>query len=74
MTDVTGEPFPALLKRLVLDPVGMTNSGYDQPALGGPGASRQPRGYRPDGKMVEDGGTPTPRWRLPGFGPPRATC
>lgn len=52
MTDVTGESFPSLLKRLVLDPIGMTNSGYDQPLT----AARAPQaaaGYRPDGKMVE---------------------
>ena len=52
MTDVTGEPFPSLLKRLVLDPVGMTNSGYDQP-LSAARAPQAAAGYRPDGKMVE---------------------
>ncbi len=31
LTDVTGEPFPALMKRLVLDPIGMTSSTYEQP-------------------------------------------
>ena len=31
MTDVTGEPFPSLMKRLVLDPAGMTHSTYEQP-------------------------------------------
>jgi CubicO group peptidase (beta-lactamase class C family) len=31
LTDVTGEPFPSLLKRLVLDPAGMTHSTYEQP-------------------------------------------
>ncbi|MBM4187067.1 MAG: beta-lactamase family protein [Gemmatimonadetes bacterium] len=29
--DVTKEPFEATAKRLVLDPAGMNNSGYDQP-------------------------------------------
>jgi len=52
MTDVTGEAFPALLKRLVLDPIGMTNSGYDQP-LAAPRTAKAAAGYRPDGKMVE---------------------
>ncbi|MFN8669797.1 MAG: serine hydrolase domain-containing protein [Gemmatimonadaceae bacterium] len=52
MTDVTGESFPALLKRLVLDPIGMTNSGYDQP-LAAPRTAQAAAGYRPDGKMVE---------------------
>ena len=44
-------PFPALLKRLVLDPIGMTNSTYEQPlpaALKG----REAAGYKSDGSMV----------------------
>jgi CubicO group peptidase (beta-lactamase class C family) len=31
LTEVTGEPFASLAKRLVLDPIGMTNSTYEQP-------------------------------------------
>jgi CubicO group peptidase (beta-lactamase class C family) len=31
LQDVTGKPFPALLKELVLDPAGMTRSTYEQP-------------------------------------------
>lgn len=31
MTDVTNEPFPALVRRLVLDPAKMASSGYEQP-------------------------------------------
>ena len=31
VTDVTGEAFPAVLKRLVLDPIGMSSSTYEQP-------------------------------------------
>lgn len=31
MEDVTGEPFPTLMKRLVLDPFEMTHSTFDQP-------------------------------------------
>ncbi len=31
LTDVTGESFPALMKRLVIDPIGMTSSTYEQP-------------------------------------------
>jgi beta-lactamase family protein len=30
-TDVTGEPFPALMKRLVLDPASMKHSTYENP-------------------------------------------
>ena len=52
MMDVTGEAFPALVKRLVLDPIGMTNSGYDQPLPAGK-KGQEAAGYRPDGKMVE---------------------
>ena len=52
MTDVTGETFPALMKRLVLDPAGMTSSTYEQPLP----EARWPeaaRGYRGDGTMVK---------------------
>jgi CubicO group peptidase (beta-lactamase class C family) len=31
MTDTTGESYPALMQRLVLGPIGMTNSAYEQP-------------------------------------------
>jgi CubicO group peptidase (beta-lactamase class C family) len=31
ITDVTGRPFPALMRELVLRPVGMEDSGYEQP-------------------------------------------
>jgi CubicO group peptidase (beta-lactamase class C family) len=31
MTDVYGKPYPDLLRELVLQPVGMTRSGYEQP-------------------------------------------
>jgi CubicO group peptidase (beta-lactamase class C family) len=31
LEDVTGEPFPLLMKRLVLEPIGMTLSTYEQP-------------------------------------------
>ncbi len=31
VTDTTGRQFPELVKSLVLDPIGMSNSGYDQP-------------------------------------------
>ncbi|MEP7383598.1 MAG: serine hydrolase domain-containing protein [Gemmatimonadota bacterium] len=52
LTDVTGESFPALMKRLVLDPIGMSNSGYDQPL---PQAKRgdAAAGYKNDGTMIE---------------------
>ena len=31
MQDATGKPFPQLMRELVLDPMGMTNSSFDQP-------------------------------------------
>lgn len=52
MGDVTGEPFAAVMKRLVLDPLGMTQSTYEQPLP----ASLQDSAavaYRPDGSEVE---------------------
>jgi CubicO group peptidase (beta-lactamase class C family) len=32
VVDVTGKPFPELMRELVLDPVGMMDSGFEQPA------------------------------------------
>jgi CubicO group peptidase (beta-lactamase class C family) len=51
MTDVTGEAFPELMKRLVLDPVGMTNSTYEQP-LPRDRRGEEAAGYRMDGTMI----------------------
>jgi CubicO group peptidase (beta-lactamase class C family) len=31
LTDVLGKPFPLIMRQLVLDPIGMTNSTYEQP-------------------------------------------
>jgi CubicO group peptidase (beta-lactamase class C family) len=31
MMDVTGKPFPALMREITLDKIGMTDSGYEQP-------------------------------------------
>ncbi len=31
MTDVFGTPFPELIRRMVLEPIGMTHSAYEQP-------------------------------------------
>ncbi|KAJ7145772.1 beta-lactamase/transpeptidase-like protein [Mycena epipterygia] len=35
LTLVTGKPFPTLMRELVLDPLGMTRSTYEQPVNGG---------------------------------------
>jgi CubicO group peptidase (beta-lactamase class C family) len=51
MTDVTGEPFPELMSRLVLQPVGMSDSSYAQPPEAGR-ANQVATGYLLDGKPV----------------------
>jgi CubicO group peptidase (beta-lactamase class C family) len=51
LSDVTGEPFPVLAKRLVFDPSGMTSSTYEQPlpdALRG----RESAAHGPTGAMI----------------------
>ena len=52
MSDVTGEPFPALMRRLVLDPIGMTASTYEQP-LPAKRAAEAATAYRRAGRPVE---------------------
>jgi len=52
MTDVTGEPFPALMKRLVLDPIGMRESTFEQP-LPAARAQQAAAAYGSKGEMVE---------------------
>lgn len=52
MTDVTKEPFPALMHRLVLAPAGMTDSTYEQP-LPSARASQAATGYLRSGAPVE---------------------
>jgi CubicO group peptidase (beta-lactamase class C family) len=52
LIDVTGEPFPVLMKRLVLEPIGMTRSTYEQPlpvARRGEAAS----GHDSDGSVIK---------------------
>jgi CubicO group peptidase (beta-lactamase class C family) len=51
MTDITGEPFPSLMRRLVLDPIGMTASTYEQP-LPASRAAEAATGYRAAGRAV----------------------
>jgi CubicO group peptidase (beta-lactamase class C family) len=51
LTDVTSEAFSALMKRLVLEPIGMTSSTFEQPlpeTLRGTAAS----GHRSDGSVI----------------------
>ena len=49
LIDVTGEPFPSLMKRLVLEPSGMTLSTYEQPL---PEPRRKEAASGHDGKGV----------------------
>jgi CubicO group peptidase (beta-lactamase class C family) len=54
MIDVTGEKFPALMRRLVLGPVGMTASTYEQP-LSASRVADAAKGYRATGRAVAGG-------------------
>lgn len=54
MTDVTGEPFPELMHRLVLAPAGMAQSTFDQP-LPGERAGAAALGHRGDGSAIVGG-------------------
>ena len=51
MTDVTGEPFPALMDRLVLRPLGMQHSTFEQPPSGARSAQAA-TAHGPDGQPV----------------------
>ena len=51
MTDVTGKAFPALMRQLVLDKIGMGDSSYEQP-LPADWAARTPTGTGADGRPV----------------------
>ncbi len=51
LMDVTGEPFPSLMKRLVLEPIGMTLSTYEQP-LPEPRRKEAASGHDGDGVVV----------------------
>jgi CubicO group peptidase (beta-lactamase class C family) len=50
MTDATGEAFPALLRRSVFEPLGMTSSTYEQPLPATRDAAAA--GYLPNGDPV----------------------
>src|SRR5579864_9278439 len=51
MIDVTGRPFPALMRELVLDKIGMNDSSYEQP-LSAARAAMTAGGTYMDGKAV----------------------
>lgn len=57
MSDVTGEAFPALMDRLVLNPAGMTDSKFDLP-IARARLQRAAKGTSPDGSALPGG------WRV----------
>jgi CubicO group peptidase (beta-lactamase class C family) len=57
MIDVTGERFPALMRKVVLDKIGMTDSSYEQP-LAPAQAAKTAAGTYADGKTVHG------RWHI----------
>jgi CubicO group peptidase (beta-lactamase class C family) len=52
VVDVTGMPFPQLMRQLVLDPVGMMDSGFEQPP---PFAARVAKSHPWNGVATEGG-------------------
>jgi len=57
MVDLTDQPFPELMRRLVLDPLGMAGSSYDQ-AFPETRTASTARGHHADGEVVRGG------WRV----------
>jgi CubicO group peptidase (beta-lactamase class C family) len=54
LSDVTGKPFPQIMRELVLGPAGMTHSTYDQP-LPKARVAESATPYRADGTPVKGG-------------------
>jgi CubicO group peptidase (beta-lactamase class C family) len=54
LEDVTGKPFPKLMQELVLEPLGMSHSTYEQP-LSSARLAEAAMPYRPDGQPVAGG-------------------
>ena len=54
LSDAAGEPFPSLMRRLVLTPLGMRNSTYENP-LPPSKHARAATGYRPGGRAIPGG-------------------
>ena len=73
MTDVTGRPFPELMAELVLKPVGMTDSTYEQPLPEAAARRRRPAATPRTASSCPAAITPIPRWPRPGCGRRRPT-
>lgn len=54
LIDVVGQPFPEIMDRYVLGPLGMTESTYEQP-LPDERARQAASAHRPDGAVIEGG-------------------
>ena len=57
MTEVTGKPFPQLMRETVLDKIGMADSSYEQP-LSPVRAANTAAGARADGQLIHG------RWHI----------
>ena len=68
MIDVTGKPFPALMREFVLDKIGMTDSSYEQP-LPPARAAITASGTYADGKTVHGRWHIYPEMAAAGCGP-----
>ena len=68
MIDVTGKPFPALMRELVLDKIGMTDSSYEQPLPPARAAMTAGATYS-DGKLVHGRWHIYPEMPRPACGP-----
>jgi CubicO group peptidase (beta-lactamase class C family) len=58
LTDLTGKPFAELMREKVLEPLGMTNSSYEQPP-GDAMSERTSRAHDGQGKAMGASGMPT---------------
>lgn len=67
MMDVTGKPFPALMREIVLGKIGMTDSSYEQP-LPPPLAAMTPAVPMRMAAWFAEDGTSIRKWRRPDFG------
>ena len=54
LLDVRGEPYPEILRKTVLEPLGMSRSAYAQP-LPAESAAGAARGHRPNGSAIRGG-------------------
>jgi CubicO group peptidase (beta-lactamase class C family) len=68
MIDATGQPFPQIMQSLVIDPIGMRHSTYQQP-LPQTRLSEVARPANDKGEPIPAVPTPILRWRLQASGP-----